>query len=124
MKLRIRGNSVRIRMTKSEVAALGDAGHAEDRVRFSPRDELRYGVAVTAAEALSVEFGGGRLLVHVPKPLVTRWLAPTEVAIEGRQAIAGAEELKILVEKDFACLAPRADDDDADLFENPAAQSK
>lgn len=124
MKLRIRGNTVRIRMTRSEVAELADTGHAEDRVRFSPTDELRYGVAATVAGGLNVEFGASRLLVHVPRPLVDRWLAPTEVSIEGRQPIAGAEELEILVEKDFACLAPRAGEDESDLFENPAAESK
>lgn len=122
MKLRIRGNSVRMRLTRAEVAALGEAGRAEDCVGFSPIEELRYGVAVTADGALRVEFGGDRLTVHVPKVLVERWLQPSEVSIEGRQPIGGAAELKILVEKDFACLAPRGDEDDADLFENPAAR--
>ncbi len=121
MKLRIRGNSVRIRLTRSEVAALGDIGRAEDAVRFSPTDVLQYGVAVTATDALGVEFGDRRLTVNVPKAMIEPWLAPSEVTIEGSQPIGDTDELRILIEKDFMCLAPRAGEDGTDLFVNPAA---
>jgi Family of unknown function (DUF7009) len=57
MKLRIRGNTIRIKMTKTEVAALGAQGQAEDRVRFSPTDELRHEVTTTAV-GRSIRSGG------------------------------------------------------------------
>lgn len=120
MKLRIRGNSVRIRVTQSELRQIAEAGAAEDRVRFSSTAQLTYKVRVEPDGAPRVEYGDGELCVWLPQAAVERWLAPDEVSIRGEQAIGGDETLTILVEKDFECLAPREGEDDSDLFPNPA----
>jgi hypothetical protein len=124
MKLRIRGNSVRIRVSQSELTQLGESGAAEDVVRFSPETELRYRVEVRAKGAVQAEFGDSVLRVLVPKKEVDRWLEPEQVAIEGSQAVGGGERLRILLEKDYTCLAPRGDEDDSDLFANPEKSRK
>ncbi|HLF09598.1 MAG TPA: hypothetical protein VJA26_00150 [Gammaproteobacteria bacterium] len=118
MKLRIRGNSVRIRVSKSEVAQIEASGFAEDVVRFSPRSALRYRVEVKASGPAAAEFDGSQLRVALPKKAVARWLGPNEVSIEAEQDV-GDGVLKILVEKDYACLAPRDSEDDSDLFDHP-----
>jgi hypothetical protein len=88
-------------------------------VRFSAETELRYRVEVRSSGAVQAEFGGSVLRVLVSKKAVDRWLEPEQVAIEGTQAVGGGEPLRILLEKDYTCLAPRADEDDSDLFKNP-----
>lgn len=124
MKLRIRGNSVRIRLTQSELGQLAQGGIAEDCVRFSPNAQLRYRVQVEPSGAVGADLDGDRLAVRVPRDELERWLAPEEVSIRGEQAIGEGETLKILVEKDFVCLTPREGEEDAsDLFPNPSEQA-
>lgn len=124
MKLRIRGNSVRIRVSKTELAQIADVGAAEDSVRFSPSTELRYRVEVKPAGAVEADFRTALLRVLVPKARVEQWLRPEEVAIEERQAIGEGATLRILLEKDYTCLAPRSGEDDADLFANPQKKTR
>src|SRR5262245_6247604 len=107
MKLRIRGNSVRIRVSKTELAQIADAGAAEDSVRFSPSSELRYRVEVKPSGPVEADFRTSLLRVVVPQARMQQWLQPDEVAIEEGQAIGGGATLRILLEKDYTCLAPR-----------------
>jgi hypothetical protein len=120
MKLRIRGNSVRFRLSQKELEQLIEAGSAEDSVQFAPGVRLAYRVSVSAGP-VQASFDGGLVAVSVPPAAVERWSDPAEVSIEAQQALGGGRHLKILIEKDFACLTPRAGEDQADLFPNPAA---
>ena len=120
MKLRIRGNSVRIRLSQSELERLAEEGVAEDRVRFSAETSLAYRVKVAPDGPVRAELGPAGVTVTLPKATVDRWLTPEEVSIHAEQRIDGREALKILVEKDFACLVPREGEDESDLFPNPA----
>src|SRR5690606_37083677 len=120
MKLRIRGNSVRIRVSRSELERIAEEGLAEDAVRFAPDVGLVYRVRVVTDGRVSAELEDGVLTVTLPKATVERWTRPDEVSIRGEQPIGGGETLKILVEKDFECLTPREGEDQSDLFPNPA----
>jgi hypothetical protein len=119
MKLRIRGNSIRIRVSKPELDQIAEAGSAEDKVQFAPAAELRYRVDVKETGAVEAEFRDSLIRVIVPRKDLDRWVAPEQVSIEGRQAIGDGTHLRILVEKDYTCLAPRGDEDDSELFANP-----
>jgi len=123
MKLRIRGNTVRLRVSKGELAQIAATGAAEDAVRFSPGAGLRYGIEVKPSGGVAAEFGGTVLRVLLPKRSVDLWLRPEEVAIEGEQPIGNGEVLRIMVEKDYTCLAPRSGEDDSDLFANPVKRA-
>lgn len=120
MKLRIRGNSIRLRVSRRELDRIAEAGAVDDRVRFAPGSELTYRVAVAPGGGVGARFSGDELAVTLPKTEVQRWLAPDEVSIRGEQALDGGEALTILVEKDFECLTPRDEEDESDLFPNPA----
>ena len=124
MKLRIRGNSIRIRVSKPELEQLAEAGSAEDKIQFAPANELRYRVDVKESGAVEAEFRGSLIRVVLPRQEVERWLAPEQVSIEGRQAVGDGTHLRILVEKDYTCLAPRGDEDDSELFANPEKARK
>ena len=119
MKLRIRGNSVRLRVSKPELTEIAATGAAADAVRFAPGVALRYGIEVRPAGTVTAEFAAGVVRVLVPQSSIDVWLRPDEVSIEGQQAIGNGEFLRILVEKDYTCLAPRSGEDDGDLFANP-----
>jgi hypothetical protein len=123
MKLRIRGNSVRIRVSQGEFARIVETGAAEDAVRFSPTAVLRYRVEVAQdGGSPRADLAGNLVRITLPRRRVERWLTDDEVSIRGEQPIGEGRTLKILVEKDFACLAPRNDDEEeGDSFPNPRA---
>lgn len=119
MKLRIRGNSLRLRVSRTEFLQIAEQGSAEDTIRFAPGTEWRYGIVVKPGGDVAAQFAANSLRVVLPKARVEQWLDDREVGIEGQQPIGNGETLRILVEKDYTCLAPRAGEDDADLFVNP-----
>jgi hypothetical protein len=121
MKLRVRGNSLRIRVSQGELNRIASEGSAGDAVRFAPGRELAYRIEAVADGELRAEFSGDQVLVRIPRERVQRWMAAREVSIAGEQAIGDGEQLRILIEKDFNCLAPREGEDAADLFPNPLA---
>jgi hypothetical protein len=114
MKLRIRGNTVRVRLTKSEVAAFAAHGFIEEITDFGHGQILV--CALTAAEIgkPTATFINGTIEIKIPVDDVRRWTDSDEVSIGGT-----TDTLVLLVEKDFKCLTPRDGDDDADTFPHP-----
>jgi hypothetical protein len=122
MKLRIKGDSVRLRLTRGEVSTLQATGLLEDRTRFAPGGTLTYRVREDrAARELGAAFEGAVIEVRVPAKALQDWAgSETEVTLAGVQR-SGDAELAIVVEKDFACLTPRPDEDESDNFPHPMA---
>lgn len=106
MKLWIRGNSLRLRVSKTELARIAETGKAEDTVRFSSEHSLRYGIEVRPTGAVTATFSAAGIFVALPKPRLDLWLRPNEVSVEGSQPIGGGKVLEIALEKDE--VAPRA----------------
>jgi hypothetical protein len=117
MKLRIKGDSVRLRLTRTEVHDLLEHGAVEDATRFPGGTALRYVLrADPAAPVVSAAFADGVLTVSVPKAAALAWGGSEAVAVTGEVPLAGAA-LLILVEKDFPCLTTRPNEDDSDAFD-------
>ena len=71
MKLRIQGNSLRLRLTRSEVAELRDAGRVESRLEFAPGHSLAYSVESSPlAASVTANFDGHAIRVTVPATLM------------------------------------------------------
>jgi hypothetical protein len=100
MKLRIRGNSIRLQLSKTELAKLAEKGKVEDTVRFSSEQSLRYGIEVRPTGAVTAAYTESSLIVTLPKPRLDLWLRPNEVSVEGSQPIGGGKVLQIVLEKD------------------------
>jgi hypothetical protein len=60
--------------------------------------------------------------IQVPEGVAREWCASELVTLDAVQR-DGAADLRIVVEKDFACLAPRSDEDEADNFPHPKERS-
>jgi hypothetical protein len=124
MKLRIRGDSVRLRLSQSETAQLAERGSVSDAIGFAAGNELEYRIEMAAVASIVTAFDGGRIVVTVPEPLLRTWLEPAEVSISAELELEPGRRLRILIEKDFACLAPREGEDDSDSFPNPGAGTR
>ena len=119
MKLRIRGNSIRLRLTQSEVRRLADEGTVEESTDFGGGRRFGYRLRTDDVTAPVASFDGGAVLVRLPSDVVRRWADGNEVGIEGTQPVGGGATLKILVEKDFVCIDGPADENQDDAFPNP-----
>lgn len=119
MKLRIRDNSVRLRLTQSEVKHLCDTRLIESAVGFPGGRRLRYAVGASAAgDAITASYRDDILLVSLPVKMADDWAESDVITLSGAVDIEG-DTLSILVEKDFACLSPREGEDESDMFANP-----
>lgn len=121
MKLRVRGNSLRFRLGRSEVEVLGRNGRIDETVNFTPFGENDFGYTLEkiSGSEFSATFANGRITVSVPATLVNRWIESEDVSIEGRQMLDDRTDLKILIEKDFVCLNAHNDEDQSDRYPHP-----
>lgn len=120
MKLRISENFLRFRLTRSEVELFGANGRIEAKVRFavSPAHELIFELTKSPVERVSAEFANGKITVFVPAAVAENWVHGDDVGFEDFQKIDEQPDLRILVEKDFAFLKPKLEDD-SDNFPHP-----
>ena len=121
MKLRIRDNSIRLRLTRSEVDTVSSEGLIAASLPFSGGVSFDYVLESSPACVKAVaHFSNNALTVRLPEAAVKEWAATDEVTIAGEQLLDEGGSLKILVEKDFACLSPREGEDESDMFPHPA----
>jgi hypothetical protein len=122
VKLRIRDNSIRLRLAQGEVAELRSAGVVSARTTFPGGRYLDYAVESSPANIRPQAFlSESTLTVRLPETTVLAWSGSEQVSIEAEQPLDDGDSLKILVEKDFVCLAPREGEDESDLYPHPRA---
>ena len=122
MKLRIKGDSVRLRLTRSEVELISALEAVEATCRFGPRhgQALRYRLVPShEAEHMEARFEAGTVTVVLPAQLARGWATNEEVGFESVQPLDGEASLRLLVEKDFKCLTPRVDENESDHYPPP-----
>lgn len=119
MKLRFRGQTLRIRLDQREVSDLGDGGTVEQRTAFSESSEFVCRVQLSAdVRNITATFASGRVTVMLPADEARKWARTEQVGMEAHQVVGSGRSLHILIEKDFECLHGRPEED-ADTFPNP-----
>ncbi len=116
MKLRIKGNTIRLRLTQSEVDKLSE-GTVEDRTQFPGGQSLIY--KIQSAEQFRVNFNDGIVLISVPTKQVKDWANSDKIEIANSIQLENNEQLEISIEKDFKCLTERPKEDESDMYPNP-----
>ena len=120
MKLRIRGNSLRFRLGRSEVETFGRTGTIRDRVRFGREgNDFGYSIEKTSENIFSACFSEGAIEVRIPASDADSWVDSGEVSLAGTFLADDQTELKILIEKDFVCLNAHNDEDQSDRYPHP-----
>lgn len=118
MKLRIKGNTLRLRLTQSEVGEFVATGRFAETVGLAP-DELVYSIEKSDSDTVLGQFADGKLTVFVPVSIADEWAEGELIGFEAKQPIDDENELHIIIEKDFACLTPRDGEDTADHYPHP-----
>jgi hypothetical protein len=112
MKLRLEGNSIRLRVRKSDLGALENEGICRETLVFPNNVVFNYQLLTDSkTETVYTELSADTLSVVLPLSIATNWLLSDEVGIEATLESG----LFILVEKDFPC-KDRPNEDKKDTF--------
>jgi hypothetical protein len=121
MKLRIHGNSIRLRLTQNEVAHFQQSGRADASICFAPDRTLSYSVEQRQnAPEVFASFEGNAIRVVIPAEVAIQWTDSDDVGIQASQPIGEDLRLELLIEKDFQCLH-RTTEQEPDAYPNPLA---
>ena len=124
MKLRIKGNTLRFRLTKSEVSALHDQGWWQDATSLGGQEsmQLLYRIEKSTEPSAHIVYASGRgtlITATVPEKDLAAWADSGQIGLYFEE-IWG---LKVAIEKDFRCLDEKRDEDESDNFDHPLAGS-
>lgn len=120
MKLRIRENTLRFRLGRSEVETFDQTGTIGNTVRFGPgKNDFGYVLEKTPDTNFSASFADGIIVVRVPASNANSWASTDEVSLAGTFLADEQTELRILIEKDFVCLNAHNDEDQSDRYPHP-----
>lgn len=118
MKLRIKGNSVRLRLSKPEVEQLSSVGTITERTNFINADFI-YSIEKSIEENnIRADYDNNHLTVYVPAKLVNDWPNNNMISLDNILADGSMPEVYVLVEKDFKCMDDSSEDQ-SDNYENP-----
>jgi hypothetical protein len=123
MKLRIQGNSIRLRVSRSDLAKFVESGILEETIFFGRNagSELTYAlVRDPVGRGIDVVATAHRFAVQVPAERAVNWAETDEVGVSGEVDLGARGILSVLIEKDFACLDQSAEENE-DTFPNPLA---
>lgn len=118
MKLRIKANAVRIRLTKTEVNKLATEGYLQEATVLPGQTFIYALKSDDNATALTIAFENNILTMMVPKSFAANWYQNDIVGIDAKMQVNEKEKLYLLLEKDFVCLDETAEDQ-SDNYENP-----
>ena len=126
MKIRIKDNFIRYRLTQSEVRALADTGRLEAETRFGPDEHqvLRYVIATKEdIEGLQADFSQHCITLYLSAPAAKNWPNEDRVGFEHTLQVTPESTLFLLLEKDFVCLDEVAEDQ-SDNYPNPRYEKR
>ena len=114
MKIRIKSNSLRYRLTRSDVEKLTSERHLEDKINFGNR-ALVYALKLSTTDRLSASFSDDTITLCMSGKMINELENTNRAGFE--EVVAG---LHLLVEKDFTCL-DSIEEDQSDNYPNPLA---
>ena len=119
MKLRIRDNSLRLRITQTELKTFAAKKKVASTINFPGKEKINYVLAWSANETYAVSFEDNMILAVVANSACEKWMDESEVSIDHKITLANGLPFRLLVEKDFQCLSERKEEDESDMFINP-----
>ena len=117
MKIRIKGNSIRYRLVKSEVRQLAEQGYVEERTEFLTTTFIYRLEAKEGISELDADFTGNQITLYIPETDAKSWNSTDKISFKSIK-VHGEKSLSLLLEKDFVCL-DHTDEDQSDNYANP-----
>ncbi|RRQ48020.1 hypothetical protein DZC72_09800 [Maribacter algicola] len=118
MKIRIQGNSIRYRLTKSEVETLALKGYYQEETQFGEKSFTYALKADTNVQVLSVDFKSDTITLYLNKTKSLEWPNNEIVGFSSKLKTSKGTTLSLLLEKDFVCMDNTVEDQ-SDNYPNP-----
>ena len=119
MKIRIKGNSVRVRLTRPEVDQFARTVYLEEKTEFGNNNFTYALQSKEGIAGLEADFASGKMSMFVPTGIPADWAANERVGYENNMDIGNGKQLYLLLEKDFKCIDAPPHEDQSDNFEHP-----
>lgn len=106
MKLRIEGNSLRLRLSEAEVQRFAQTGRVDAAVAFGPEESQILHYVLVRREAIAgitADFTGHAITIYLPDSAAAAWADNAEASLSGTVENGTAQGLQVLVEKDLDC---------------------
>lgn len=118
MKIRIKGDSIRYRLTKTDVADLKDKGEVHETTQVHSDTVFNYRLRRTAEEKnVRVVYDLSGFTILLPEEQASTLTDTAEIGIYAT-IDNDKSGLKIVIEKDLKCL-DETEEDQSDMYENP-----
>jgi len=119
MKIRIKENSVRYRLSPTEVKKFCEEGRLESATQFKTAT-FTYVLKQEQIDSLQIDFNDNAITLQVPQAFAKDWYKNDLVGLEHYVDLADGTKFFLLLEKDFACL-DNTHEDQTDKYPNPKA---
>lgn len=101
MKIRIKGNSIRVRLSPLEVTLFAKERTLVDHTNFGNGVRLTYQLNETLNDIkLSVSYENHCINIYMPSALIDLWSTTDQIGFENNTVLDDGSHLFILVEKD------------------------
>ena len=118
MKIRIKGNTIRLRLTKTDVQNLKEKQIVEEKTILGAQEIFQYELVVKAeVSTISAEFRDQKITVFLSEKEAEILTETDEITVEGFQDNGEEKGLFLLVEKDLQCLDTTSEDQ-SDMYAN------
>ena len=118
MKLRIHGNAIRLRLSRTDVARFSESGYIVESVDFGPMGKFNYALMAAEDFTLRCKYDRSGMCISVPRNLAHDWIHTDRVDISGDQPFDNGSILHVAVEKDFQCIH-KDSEFNLDAYPNP-----
>lgn len=120
MKIRIRGNTIRLRLSQTDIQQLNQDGIIKETTSFNLDHHFHYALQIAENnEKITADFQNNEIRIIAPLATANEWIQTDLVGISEEIPIGNNAFLSILIEKDFQCLTERAGENEEDNFPNP-----
>jgi len=119
MKLRLKGNTIRLRLSKTEVDLLAAEGNVKEETLIG-NTALVYQLKKDDTAVLQALLDNHQLTVSIPHEFANDWPHNAIVGIDNKGVNGSVPPLYILIEKDFKCI-DNTEENQADNYDNPKA---
>jgi hypothetical protein len=103
MKIRIKGNSIRIRLEQDEISKISLGETVVNTTVFSPLDSLTFSISKWNLSVFGADFKKGGIQISIPASFLETDTNSSNFSIEGMIENGHEKGLKILVEVDLPC---------------------
>jgi len=122
MKLRIQGNSLRLRLQQREVAQLHGCGRLSESLvlGIGPQENFTYSLERHPGATVLILREPTGLVVRLPAAWAAELAESDQAGVDVEVPVAPGVMVRVKIEKDYACLTERPGEDERDAFPNPA----